>query len=114
MAARGDANADNVDDTALKGYVDRLFNVEQTFADVKAEYTDDKNDLKAEIKSRTDETGVTFAQVQSLVKVRMNEATALEDQAETNATMELYELLYGFSAETSVATDDDEEDDPLS
>lgn len=100
----------NIDTDALKGYVDRLFNVEQEFADVKAEYTDSKKDLKAEIKGRVDETGVTFEQVAALVKTRMNETEALDQQAETNANMLLYEQVYGFSAVPSQLEEDDEED----
>lgn len=100
----------NIDTDALKGYVDRLFNVEQEFADVKAEYTDTKKDLKAEIKSRVDETGVTFDQVAALVKTRMNETEALDQQAELNANMLLYEQVYGFSAAPSQLEEDDEED----
>jgi hypothetical protein len=100
----------NIDHEALKGYVDRLFSVEQDFADVKAEYTDTKKDLKAEIKSRTDETGVTFDQVAALVKTRMNETEALDHQAETNANMLLYEQVYGFSVAPSQLEEDDDED----
>lgn len=61
-------NADNVDTDVMKSYVERLFNIEQGFADVKAEYTDSKADLKTEIKGRSDETGVDFKQVAALVK----------------------------------------------
>lgn len=100
----------NTDHDALKGYVDRLFNVEQEFADTKAEYTDSKKDLKSEIKSRVEETGVTFDQVAAQVKIRMNEAEALDTQAETNANMLLYEEVYGFSAAPSQLAEDDEED----
>lgn len=101
----------NVDHDALKGYVERLFNLESEFADQKAEYTDSKKDLKTEIKGRLDETGVTFDQVQSLVKIRLNEANALDEQAENNANMELYEEVFGFSAPAEQSSDDD---DPLS
>lgn len=100
---------DNIDHDALKGYVDRLFNVEQEFADTKAEYTDSKKDLKAEVKSRVEETGVTFEQVAALVKTRMNEAEALDHQAETNANMSLYDEVYGFSTAPSTLEEDDED-----
>ena len=99
----------NVDHDALKGYVDRLFTVEQEFADVKAEYTDSKKDLKSEIKSRVDETGVTFEQVAALVKTRMNEAEALDQQATTNANMLLYDEVFGFSAAPSALVEDEED-----
>lgn len=98
------------DHEALKGFVDRLFNVEQEFADVKAEYTDSKKDLKSEIKGKVEETGVTFEQVAAMVKTRMNETEALDAQAETNANMMLYEEVFGFNAAISVETDDEEED----
>jgi uncharacterized protein (UPF0335 family) len=100
----------NIDHEALKSYVDRLFTVEQEFADVKAEYTDSKKDLKAEIKGRVDETGVTFDQVAALVKTRMNETEALDQQAETNSNMLLYEQVYGFAAQPSSLAEDDDED----
>jgi uncharacterized protein (UPF0335 family) len=99
----------NVDHDALKGFVDRLFNVEQEFADVKAEYTDSKKDLKSEIKGKVDETGVTVAQVEGLVKIRLNEMEALDHQAEVNANALLYEKVYGFSSPSAEAGDDEED-----
>lgn len=100
--------ADNVDRDALKGYVERLFNVEQSFADVKAEYQDTKNDLKTEIKGRADETGVDFKQVAALAKIRMNEAAALDEKAAHDTNTALYEELFGFSAEPSELAEDDD------
>jgi uncharacterized protein (UPF0335 family) len=100
----------NVDHDALKGFVDRLFNVEQEFADTKAEYTDSKKDLCAEIKGKVDETGVTVAQVKALVVIRQNESEALDAQAEANANAALYDEVYGFNAEPSQLVEDDEED----
>jgi hypothetical protein len=100
----------NLSHDALKAFVDRLLNVETTFADQKAEYTDSKKDLKAEIKGQVDETGVTFDQVVAQVKIRMNEVEALDNQAETNANMLLYEQVYGFSAQPSQLAEDDEDD----
>jgi uncharacterized protein (UPF0335 family) len=100
------------DHEALKGFVDRLFNVEQEFADVKAEYTDSKKDLKAEIKGKVDETGVTPAQVEALVKIRLNETEALDAQATMNANTLLYEQVFGFNA-APAEPEAEEEDDAL-
>ena len=103
----------NVDHDALKGFVERLFNVEQEFADTKAEYNDSKKDLKAEIKGKVEETGVTVDQVVALAKIRMNEAEALDQQAEANANAALYEEVFGFNAVASEADETEDEDDPL-
>jgi hypothetical protein len=103
----------NVDHDALKGFVDRLFNVEQEFADQKAEYNDSKKDLKAEIKGKVEETGVTVDQVVALAKIRMNEAEALDLQAEANANAALYDEVYGFNAVAGAADGEVEEEDPL-
>ena len=100
-------NADNVDTDVMKSYVERLFNIEQGFADVKAEYTNSKADLKTEIKGRSDETGVDFKQVAALVKIRMNEAAALDEQAAHDTNMSLYEQLFGFNTATSELAEDD-------
>lgn len=100
-------NADNVDTDVMKSYVERLFNIEQGFADVKAEYTDSKADLKTEIKGRSDETGVDFKHVAALVKIRMNEAAALDEQAAHDTNMSLYEQLFGFNTATSELAEDD-------
>jgi uncharacterized protein (UPF0335 family) len=101
-------NADNVDSSAMKSYVERLFDIEQSFADQKAEYQDSKADLKTEIKGRADETGVDFKQVAALVKIRMNEAAALDEQAAHDTNVRLYEELFGFSAQPSELADDDD------
>jgi uncharacterized protein (UPF0335 family) len=102
----------NTNHEALKGFVDRLFTVEQEFADVKAEYADSKKDLKSEIKGKVDETGVTVAQVEALVKIRLNESEALDHQADVNANAMLYEQVFGFNA-TPEAADEADEDDAL-
>jgi hypothetical protein len=101
----------NTDQEALKAFAERLFNVEHDFADVKAEYTDSKKDLKAEINQRTDETGITYKQVEGLVKVRLNEQKALDEQADMEATMFLYEKVFGFAAPADPVSED--EDDAL-
>ncbi len=99
----------NVSPETIRELVDRLFNVESEFADVKSEYTATKTDLRTEIKGREDETGVTFKQVESLVKIRLNEQKARDEQEARDADMFLYEKVYGFAPETS----SDDEDDPL-
>lgn len=104
-------DANNTDHEALKGFVERMFNLEKDFEDVKAEYTDAKKDLKAEIKSRTDETGVNVKQVIDLVKIRLNEQAALEEQEEMEANMELYRMVYGFAPPPPPSADDEESDD---
>lgn len=99
------------DHEALRELVERMFNLEQEFADTKAEYNDSKKDLKAEIKGKVDETGVTVDQVVALAKIRMNEAEALDAQAEANANAALYDEVYGFN--TSPLASEDDEDDAL-
>lgn len=106
-------DANNADHGALRGFVDRLFNLERDFEDVKAEYKDATKDLKAEIKSRTDETGVNVKQVVDLVKIRLNEVAALEEQEEMEANMELYRLVYGFAPPPPPSEDNEEDDDAL-
>lgn len=101
---------ENADRDALKAFVERLFNVENDFADVKAEYTDSKKDLKAEINQRTDETGVNYKQVEALVKIRLNESKAKDEQADMEANMFLYEQVFGFNAEPPADADGDEDD----
>lgn len=103
-------DATNTDHDSLRGFVERLFNLEKDFEDVKAEYKDATKDLKAEIKSRVDETGVNVKQVVDLVKIRLNEQAALEEQEEMEANMELYRMVYGF-APPPPPTEADEEDD---
>lgn len=112
MAGDCEHDINNVNHEALRGFVDRLYNVENDFADVKAEYTDSKRDLKAEIKSRTDETGISVKQVEALVKIRLNEQAALDEKADAEANMFLYEQVYGF-APAQEAAPEDEEDDAL-
>jgi uncharacterized protein (UPF0335 family) len=99
----------NVDHETLKGLVERLFNVESTFADQKAEYNDSKKDLKAEIKSRQEETGISFNQVSGLVKIRLNEAEALDAQAEMESNMELYGAVFGFASPVDEPSSDDDD-----
>lgn len=106
-------NTSNGEHEILRGFVDRLFNVENDFADVKAEYNDSKRDLKAEIKSRADETGISVKQVEALVKIRMNEQVALDAQADAEANMFLYEQVYGFTLQADKPEPDEEEDDAL-
>lgn len=100
----------NANHEALKGFVDRLFNIERDFADVKGEYTDSVKDLKTEIKSNADETGVSVKQVVELVKIRLNEQAAIDEQEERDANMELYRSVYGFSAAPASETADEEDD----
>lgn len=88
--------------------VDRLFNVEREFADVKSEYNDTKKDLRTEFKAREDETGYTFKQIEGLVKIRLNEQKAKDEQEARDADMFLYEQVYGFAPGAS-----EDEDDPL-
>lgn len=109
MAGDLEHDTANADHEALRGFVDRLFNLEKDFEDVKAEYKDATKDLKAEIKSRVDETGVNVKQVVDLVKIRMNEQAALEEQEEMEANMELYRSVYGFAPPPPPTADEDDE-----
>jgi hypothetical protein len=106
----------NTNDKALKNFVERLFNVEQSFAEQKGEYTDAKKDLKTEIKSRFDETGVTAEDVERLVKIRMDEEKAIERQETVNADMHRYEQLFGLAASGGAedASDEDASDEDAS
>ena len=101
---------ENVDSKALKSFVERLFEIESSFADVKAEYKDSKADFKTEVKGRADETGVDIKQVEALVKIRLNEAAALDEQAAHDSNMKLYEELFGFNAVPEPAAPEDEDD----
>lgn len=106
------AEGSNTDDDALKSFVERLFALDSTFAEQKAEHSDSVKDLSAEIKSREEATGVTVKQVKALAKIRLAEQAALDTAEEHEHNLLAYRRIFGFSATTSSAEADD--DDALS
>jgi hypothetical protein len=101
----------NTNDEALKALVERVFNIERDFADTKAEYTDSKKDMKAEIKSREEELGTTPAEVFAMAKIRMDEHAAQEELDAATSTNLLYGRLFGFTKSEDAPAE--EEDDAL-
>jgi len=90
---------------ALGDFVNRMFNIEDEFNSAKAERDDLVKDLKAEIKSRKDETGVDAKEVQRLVKIKLDEAGQREAQQILAGDLDTYDCLFGASSEI---VDDDE------
>ena len=93
----------NVDNDALKSYVDRYVAVESTFQEAKAERDELVKDLKTEIKSNTAETGIEPVEVVRLAAIRLKEAEKRTELDEATEIMAVYDMIYGRSAE----------DDPL-
>ncbi|MEY9184541.1 hypothetical protein [Bradyrhizobium sp. USDA 313] len=96
--ASRDARLAHERDRDLAEYAERLFNLEQSFADQKAEYQDALDDLRTEIDVRG--MGIKYPEVAALVADRMSAVKALDEKAAHDANTALYEDLFGFSVET--------------
>jgi Fe-S cluster assembly scaffold protein SufB len=97
----------NRDNKKVKSLVERWFEIENEFNEAKTERNDMVKDLKAEIKSRVDETGCTVAEIQRLVAIRLAEAEARENLETMTNDLDAYEVIFG-SATRAPAQDDDE------
>jgi len=108
----GKRNSNNLDATseAIKGLVDRWFEVEKELQEQKAQYAETKADFKVEIKDRFDELGITFTHIADQVAIRLDEHKAQENQDRVNGALSLYEKLYGFA----IPAEEPPEEDPLS
>lgn len=96
----------NVDLKQKQKYVDRMVEIEQRFQDAKAEHDEDVKDLKLEIKSRYDETGVDPKEVVRLSKIRLHEQESRENAALLEADLATYDVMYGKDSKSK-------DDDPL-
>lgn len=93
----------NVDDARKKDYIRRWVAVEQAFAEAKSEHDELLKDLKTEIKTHSDETGVEAKEVGRLAKIMLDVPAATTKLEEATEDMANYELLYG-----EVTADDDD------
>ena len=84
----------NVDHTKMREYVDRWVEFEREFINAKNEHTDMIKDMKTEIKSRSESTGIDVKEVQRQVKIRLEEQAMKDKAAELEADLALYALLY--------------------
>ena len=96
----------NRNDTAFKGFVDRMFEVEKEFNDAKIERNDTIKDLKSEIKSRIEQTGVEVKEVVAQVKIRLDESAARDARDAMVSDLATYDILFG-DASTKASDDDD-------
>jgi uncharacterized protein (UPF0335 family) len=98
--------AANRSDEALRGYVERVVGIEREYLDAKAERGDLIKDMKAEVKSNHDSTGVDWKEVERLSKIRLEEQAAREKCAELEGDLETFEGLFGAPAPDSEDPDD--------